>query len=200
MTEKPLAYLSGFGNEHATEAAPGALPQGRNSPQRPPHGLYAEQLSGTPFTAPRHSNRRTWMYRILPSAMHAPFHRTDNGLWRSAPFTETEVSPNRLRWDPLPLPSTPVDFIDGMATMGGNGDVATRDGVAIHIYRATKSMTDRVFADNDGELLIVPQQGRLRLWTELGIVEAAPGEIIGRKHADDAAADDDGIRRLRQVG
>jgi homogentisate 1,2-dioxygenase len=177
MTEKRLAYLSGFGNENATEAVPGALPQGCNSPQRPPHGLYAEQLSGTPFTAPRHANRRTWMYRILPSAMHAPFRRTDNGLWRSAPFTETEVSPNRLRWDPLPLPSEPVDFIDGMATMGGNGDVAAHHGVAIHIYRATRSMTDRVFADNDGELLIVPQQGRLRLCTELGIVEAAPGEI-----------------------
>ena len=174
---EPLAYLSGFGNEHATEAVAGALPQGRNSPQHPPHGLYAEQLSGTPFTAPRHANRRTWMYRILPSAMHAPFRRIDNGMWRSAPFTETEISPNRLRWDPLPMPSEPVDFIDGMATMGGNGDVAARDGVAIHIYRATKSMTDRVFGDNDGELLIVPQQGRLRLCTELGIVEAAPGEI-----------------------
>jgi homogentisate 1,2-dioxygenase len=177
MTEKRLAYLSGFGNENATEAVPGALPQGCNSPQRPPHGLYAEQLSGTPFTAPRHANRRTWMYRILPSAMHAPFRRTDNGLWRSAPFTETEVSPNRLRWDPLPLPSEPVDFIDGMATMGGNGHVASRMGVAIHIYCATKSMADRVFSNADGELLIVPQQGRLRLCTELGIVEAAPGEI-----------------------
>jgi len=180
MTDsKPLTYLSGFGNEHATEAAPGALPRGRNSPQRPPLGLYAEQLSGTPFTAPRHANRRSWLYRILPSAMHEPFRRIDNGLWRSAPFAESEASPNRLRWDPLPLPATPTDFIDGMATMGGNGDVATRSGsgVGIHIYRATKSMTDRVFSDADGELLIVPQQGRLLLRTELGIIETAPGEI-----------------------
>ena len=173
----PLAYLSGFGNEHATEAMPGALPLGRNSPQRPPLGLYAEQLSGTPFTAPRHTNRRSWLYRILPSAMHKPFRRIDNGLWRSAPFGECEASPNRLRWDPLPMPSAPTDFIDGIATMGGNGDVSGRLGVAIHIYRATKSMTDRIFSDADGELLIVPQQGRLLLRTELGVLEAAPGEI-----------------------
>ncbi|MGA8399944.1 MAG: homogentisate 1,2-dioxygenase [Stellaceae bacterium] len=177
MIDPPLAYLSGFGNEHATEAVAGALPKGQNSPQRPPLGLYAEQLSGTPFTAPRHANRRSWLYRILPSAMHAPFRRIDNGLWRSAPFAEAEPSPNRLRWDPLPLPTAPVDFIDGIATMGGNGDVASRTGIAIHIYRATRSMTDRVFSDADGELLIVPQQGRLLLRTELGVIDAAPGEI-----------------------
>ena len=177
MTEKPLPYLSGFGNEHATEAVPGALPQGQNSPQRPPLGLYAEQLSGTPFTAPRHANRRSWLYRILPSAMHKPFRRIGNGLWRSAPFGESETPPNRLRWNPLQIPSTPTDFIDGMTTMGGNGDVGARGGVAIHIYRATKSMADRVFSDADGELLLVPQQGRLLLRTELGTLEAVPGEI-----------------------
>jgi homogentisate 1,2-dioxygenase len=176
MTGKPVAYLSGFGNEHASEAVAGALPQGRNSPQRPPLGLYAEQLSGTPFTAPRHANRRIWLYRVLPSAVHAPFRRIDNGLWCSAPI-DVEPSPNRLRWDPLPMPSTSVDFIDGVATMAGNGDVGARSGVAIHIYRTTKSMTDRVFSDADGELLVVPQQGRLLLRTELGILEAAPGEI-----------------------
>jgi homogentisate 1,2-dioxygenase len=177
MTGKPLAYLSGFGNEHATEAVSGSLPEGRNSPQRPPHGLYAEQISGTPFTAPRHANRRTWLYRILPSAMHEPYRRIDNGLWRSAPFTETETPPNRLRWDPLPMPPAPVDFVDGMATMGGNGAAAARTGVAIHVYRATKSMANRVIGDADGELLIVPQQGRLLLCTELGVLETGPGEI-----------------------
>src|SRR5271163_1670244 len=176
QTQTPLAYLTGFGNEHATEAVPGALPQGRNSPQRP-LGLYAEQLSGTPFTAPRHLNRRSWLYRMLPSAMHPRFRRIDNGLWRSAPFIESEVPPNRLRWDPLPMPTTPTDFVDGIATMGGNGDATGRAGVAIHIYRTTKPMTDRVFSDADGELLLVPQQGRLLLCTELGIIEAAPGEI-----------------------
>ena len=177
MSEKPFAYLSGFGNEHASEAVTGTLPLGRNSPQKPAHGLYAEQLSGTPFTTPRHANRRSWLYRILPSARHEPYRLIDNGLWRSAPFAETEVSPNRLRWDPLPLPTGPVDFVDGMASIGGNGDVTARTGVAIHIYRATTSMADRVFSDADGELLIVPQQGRLVLRTELGVVEAAPGEI-----------------------
>jgi homogentisate 1,2-dioxygenase len=128
-----LAYLSGFGNEHATEAAVGALPEGRNSPQRPPLGLYTEQISGTSFTAPRHANRRSWLYRILPSAMHAPYRRIDNRLWRGAPFTEAETPPNRLRWDPLPMPSAPVDFVDGMATMAGNGAAGARAGVAIHI-------------------------------------------------------------------
>ncbi|HWB48461.1 MAG TPA: homogentisate 1,2-dioxygenase [Stellaceae bacterium] len=177
MDDKPLDYLSGFGNEHATEAVPGALPQGRNSPQRLAFGLYPEQLSGTSFTTPRQANRRSWLYRILPSAVHRPFRRIDNGLWRSAPFTEAEATPNRLRWDPLALPATPTDFVDGIATMGGNGDVATRSGIAIHLYCATKPMTDRVFGDCDGELLIVPQQGRLLLCTELGRLDAAPGEI-----------------------
>jgi len=177
MEKTQLAYLSGFGNEHATEAEPGALPSGRNSPQRPPLGLYAEQLSGTPFTAPRHANRRSWLYRILPSAMHQPYRRIDNGLWRSGPFGEVEPSPNRLRWDPLPAPEKPVDFVDGMVTMAGNGAVNARVGVAINAYGATKSMTDRVFSDADGELLIVPQQGVLRLCTELGVLEVAPGEI-----------------------
>jgi homogentisate 1,2-dioxygenase len=175
--EKPLAYLSGFGNEHATEAVAGALPQGRNSPQRPPLGLYAEQLSGTPFTAPRRSNRRSWLYRILPSAMQPAFRRLDNGLWRSAPCNEAEPPPNRLRWNPLPMPATPTDFIDGMATMATNGDVGGRAGIAVHIYRATASMADRVFSDADGELLIVPQQGRLLLQTEFGILDSGPGEI-----------------------
>ena len=178
QTQTPLAYLTGFGNEHATEAVPGALPQGQNSPQLPPLGLYAEQLSGTPFTAPRRSNRRSWLYRILPSAMQPGFRRIDNRLWRSAPCAESEApSPNRLRWNPLPMPTAPTDFIDGMATMGTNGDAGNRNGVAIHIYRATAPMLDRVFSDADGELLIVPQQGRLLLCTELGAIEAAPSEI-----------------------
>ncbi|MBI3514621.1 MAG: homogentisate 1,2-dioxygenase [Proteobacteria bacterium] len=172
-----LHYLSGFGNQHATEAVAGALPQGQNSPQRPPLGLYTEQISGTPFTAPRAENRRTWMYRIRPSAMHPPFKRLDDRLLRSAPFDEAVPPPNRLRWNPLPLPTTPTDFVDGLITMAGNGDTAAQSGIGIHVYAATRSMTDRVFVDADGELLVVPQQGRLRLVTELGVVEAAPGEI-----------------------
>src|SRR5271170_4185265 len=176
-TAAPLRYLSGFGNEHATEAVAGALPEGQNSPQTPPLGLYTEQISGTPFTAPRAANRRTWMYRIRPSAMHPPFRRLPDGLLRSAPFDEVDVPPNRLRWNPLSLPSAPTDFIDGLVTIAGNGDLAAQTGIAIHLYRANQPMTERVFVDADGELLIVPQQGRLLLRTELGVLEAAPGEI-----------------------
>ena len=177
MTEKALRYLSGFGNEHTTEALPGTLPEGQNAPQRPPRGLYTEQISGTPFTAPRGHNRRSWLYRIRPSAMHPAFRRIDNCLIRSAPFDEAVPPPDRLRWDPLPFPDEPTDFIEGMVTLGGNGDAGGRSGVAIHIYRATRSMERRVFYDADGELLIVPQTGRLLLATELGAMEAGPGEI-----------------------
>jgi homogentisate 1,2-dioxygenase len=172
-----LRYRSGFGNENATEAVPGALPTGRNSPQRPPLGLYAEQLSGTAFTAPRGINRRTWVYRLRPSAMHAPFRRVDNGLLRTAPFREAEPSPNRMRWDPLPMAEKPTDFVDGLVTMGGSGDAGTQVGIGIHHYRANRSMEDRVFVNADGEMLLVPQTGRLLLCTELGLVGLSPGEV-----------------------
>lgn len=172
-----LQYLSGFGNEHATEAVSGTLPQGQNAPQRPPRGLYAEQISGTAFTVPRADNRRSWLYRIRPSAMHGKFRRIDDGLLRTGPFAEAEPTPNRLRWDPLPLPEKPCDFVEGLVTMGGNGDAGARFGVGIHLYGATRSMKSRVLYDADGELLIVPQEGRLLLSTELGRMEAAPGEI-----------------------
>ncbi|MHB1021525.1 MAG: homogentisate 1,2-dioxygenase [Acidobacteriaceae bacterium] len=171
------SYLSGFGNECATEAIAGALPVGQNAPQQPPLGLYTEQLSGSPFTAPRASNRRTWTYRIRPSVTHKPFQRIANGMLRSTPFTEVETTPNQLRWDPLPFPTRPTDFIDGLTTLAGNGDVATHSGVAIHIYTANQSMTDRFFYSSDGELLLVPQFGRLNVHTELGILDLAPGEI-----------------------
>jgi len=172
-----LNYQSGFGNEHATEAVPGALPLHQNSPQQAPLGLFAEQISGTPFTAPRVVNRRTWFYRIRPSAMQLAFRRIDNRLWRATPFHEAEPTPNRLRWNPLPLPSVPTDFIDGMVTMGGGGDLSACSGHAIHIYCANRSMSDRYFYNADGEMLIVPQQGRLSLFTEMGKLEVAPGEI-----------------------
>jgi homogentisate 1,2-dioxygenase len=176
----PLAdprYQSGFGNEFATEALPGALPKGQNSPQRAPLGLYTEQLSGTAFTAPRALNRRTWTYRIRPSVTHKPFEETGNRLVRGGPFDEVVTPPNQMRWDPMPLPAEPTDFVDGLITMGGNGDPASQTGAAIHIYAANQSMTSRFFYTADGEMLIVPQQGRLVAKTELGIVEVAPGEI-----------------------
>jgi homogentisate 1,2-dioxygenase len=173
-----LAYLSGFGNEHASEAVPGALPVGRNSPQRAPLGLYAEQISGTAFTQPRAVNRRSWVYRITPSAAHPRFSRIDDGLLRSAPFTDTEPSPNRLRWDPIPFPDGPTDFVDGLYTVGGNGDTLSQAGMGIHWYRANTSMVDRFFVDADGELLVVPQEGGLVLHTEFGRLGVVPGEIV----------------------
>ncbi len=170
-----LPTFSGFGNEFATEAVPGTLPLGQNAPQRVAHGLYAEQLSGTAFTAPRAENRRSWLYRIRPSAEHKPYLPLDHALLCRA---EAPAPPNRLRWDPLPIPDDPADFIDGLATIATNGDPATQSGISIHLYRANRPMTDRVFFDADGELLIVPQEGRLDCFTELGRLAAAPGEIL----------------------
>jgi homogentisate 1,2-dioxygenase len=166
-------YLSGFGNHNATEAIAGALPVGRNSPQKVPFGLYAEQLSGTSFTSPRGENRRTWVYRMRPSASHPPFHPTSAGSIES---TFEAATPNRLRWSPLAMPSAPTTWLEGLVTLGGNGSPAHGAGAAIHIYAANASMVDACFFDSDGELLIVPQHGRLRIPTELGVLDVAPGE------------------------
>ena len=168
-------YVPGFGNHVATEAAPGALPVGRNSPQKPPYGLYAEQLSGTAFTAPRHENRRSWLYRLRPTASHPPFQPyTGAPLLRSGPFDEVPPTPNRLRWDPLTWPEAPTDFVDGLVSYGGSGDVATGEGIGVHLYAASADMKDRVFANGDGEMLIVPQEGRLLVETELGVLDLPP--------------------------
>ena len=170
-------YQSGFGNEFASEALAGALPVGRNSPQRCPYGLYAEQLSGTAFTAPRADNRRSWLYRIRPSAMHAPFEPIDAGRIVGA-FDELPTSPNQLRWNPLPAPTVPTDFVEGLVTMAGHGDPHAQSGSAVHLYAANRSMDRRVFYDADAELLVVPQQGRHRFVTELGVIDAEPQEIV----------------------
>ncbi|MGH8735507.1 MAG: homogentisate 1,2-dioxygenase, partial [Burkholderiales bacterium] len=172
-----LSYQSGFGNLFATEAVKGALPVGRNSPQRAPKGLYAEVLSGSAFTAPRAENLSTWLYKLRPSAMHGPYRRIKDGLLRSGPFDEVETAPNRLRWNPLPLPSKPADFTEGLATLAGSGSPAGQTGVAVHVYRANRSMKQRYFWNADGELMFVPQQGSIQLFTELGRVDAKPGEI-----------------------
>jgi homogentisate 1,2-dioxygenase len=171
-------YNSGFGSEFASEALPGALPVGQNSPQKCPYGLYAEQMSGTPFTAPRTSNRRAWLYRIRPSVMHKPYRQIDRGLVRGTPFDEITTSPNQLRWSPFQIPKEQKDFVDSLFTLAGNGDATMHTGVAIHIYSCNRSMTDRFFYSADGELLIVPQMGRVVFHTELGRIEAAPGEIV----------------------
>lgn len=169
-------YQSGFGNEFASEAVPGTLPEGRNSPQRVAHGLYAEQISGTAFTAPRHANRRSWLYRIRPAAMHGEFRLLEQSRLHSD-FDTGPVTPDQLRWNPLPIPGAPTDFIDGLVTMAGNGSPASQSGIGVHMYAANRDMQGRWFYDADGELLIVPQQGRLHIETELGVLDVEPQEI-----------------------
>ena len=172
-----LPYLTGFGSHFATEAVAGALPIGRNSPQRPAFGLYAEQLSGSAFTAPRHDNRRSWLYRMRPSADHRPFERYAGAKLFAPGTSDAPLAPNRLRWDPPADLPADADFIDGMVTMLANRDPADLEGVAIHLYRTDKSMERRAFVDADGELLIIPQSGRIELVTELGRLEVAPGWV-----------------------
>jgi homogentisate 1,2-dioxygenase len=179
MADDARTYLSGFGNEHQSEALPGTLPVGQFSPQRVAHGLYTEQLSTTAFTAPRAANRRSWLYRIRPSVMRGDFEPAPNVArrMRSAPIIEVVAPPNQLRWDPLPPPTEPTDFIDGLITYGANGDVRAQTGMGVHLYAANRSMSGRYFACADGELLIVPQSGALTLRTECGELAVAPGEI-----------------------
>ncbi len=178
-TTAPRAYMTGFGNGFETEALPGALPLGRNSPQRCAYGLYAEQLSGSPFTAPRTSNERSWLYRIQPSVRHmGQYRRTDARLWRTAPCRETTDLPlGPLRWSPVPLPSRAQTLIEGMCTITASGDADARTGMAAHVYLATASMDDAYFLNADAEMLFVPQSGTLRLRTEFGVIDAAPGHI-----------------------
>jgi homogentisate 1,2-dioxygenase len=175
-----LQYLSGFGNEFVTEAIANALPRGRNSPQRAAHGLYAEQFSGSAFTAPRSRNLRSWLYRIRPAAVHGAFSEyTSNPNWISA-FAPGTTSPNQMRWNPLEVPTAQVarmDFIDGMKTMMGNGSPESRSGSAVLIYTANASMENRYFYNADAELLIVPQQGTLRIRTELGVLDVPPNSV-----------------------
>jgi homogentisate 1,2-dioxygenase len=171
-----LRYLTGFGNEFATEALAGALPEFRNSPQSCPHGLYAEQLSGTAFTVPRHAIRRSWLYRIRPAVMHGVYRRIPGRNLVGA-FDPSLASPNQLRWSPLPIPAEPLDFVDGLVTAGGTPSSPAQAGCAIHWYAANRSMQGRFFSNSDGELLIVPQAGRLRIATELGVLELMPLEI-----------------------
>ncbi|MEM8587959.1 MAG: homogentisate 1,2-dioxygenase, partial [Pseudomonadota bacterium] len=172
-------YMPGFGNNHETEALPDALPRGMNSPQRVSYGLYAEQLTGTAFTAPSHQNERTWCYRIRPSVKHSGrYVKIDLPYWQSAPTVDPDVmSLGQYRWDPVPMTSEPLTWLTGMRTMTTAGDVNTQVGMAAHIYLVTESMRDDYFYSADSELLIVPQAGQLRFATELGIVDLKPQEI-----------------------
>jgi homogentisate 1,2-dioxygenase len=174
---KPLHYQRGFGNHFATEAQAGALPQGQNSPQEVAFGLYAEQLSGSAFTAPRKQNFRSWLYRIRPSVLHHTFFPYPADNWISSTEQLAPANPTQMRWDPLPYPDKQVDFIDGMITYACHGDLRQHTGAGAMLYAINHSMTNRFFYNTDGELLIVPQEGSLHLRTELGLLDIAPGEI-----------------------
>lgn len=178
-------YLTGFGCEFSSEHEdyPGALPVGQNSPQKCPYGLYAEQLSGTAFTAPRSQNKRTWFYRIKPSVTHNPFlpltnERSTTGLVHD--WDELPPNPNQLRWKPFDVPtrqSAEVDFVGGLHTVCGAGDPRMRQGVAIHVYLCNVSMKNNAFYNADGDFLIVPQLGPLQITTEFGKMRVEPNEI-----------------------
>src|SRR4249919_200208 len=172
-----LYYMTGFGGHFESEAVPGALPRGRNSPQRPAFGLYAEQLSGSSFTMTRAENRRSWLYRLRPTADHRPFTAYDGAKLLGAPAAGAALAPNRLRWDPPKDLPAGTDFVDGLVTMLHARTSEDLEGVAVHLYCASKSMERRVFVDADGELLFLPQQGAIEIHTELGRLDVAPGSI-----------------------
>ncbi len=177
MSTSSLRYQSGFGNEFASEAVPGALPQGRNSPQRAPHELYTELISGTAFTAPRADNLRTWLYRCQPSVMAGAYRAYAQPLWTTGAAGGKVVPPNPQRWQPFEIPDTPLDFVDGMRTLVANGDADSQTGLAAHVYVASRTMSRRVLVNADGEMLLIPQQGRIVVTTELGILDVKPGEV-----------------------
>jgi homogentisate 1,2-dioxygenase len=170
-------YLSGFGNEFASEAIAGALPVGRNSPQRAPHDLYTELVSGTAFTAPRAENRRTWLYRRQPSVMSGAYQPYEQPLWTTGAAGGKAVPPDPLRWSPFEIPLGALDFVDGIRTLVANGNADSQIGMAAHIYVANRSMSQRVLVNADGEMLLVPQQGRIVVTTELGLLDVKPGEV-----------------------
>ncbi len=174
MTE--LSYLAGFGNQFQSEAVPGALPVGRNSPQRAPFGLYTELLSGSAFTAPRAENRRTWLYRRQPSVLAGACEALAHAFWKTGAADGVVVAPEPLRWQPIEVPAEALDFIDGMRTIVVNGDADAQTGVAVHLVLANRSM-QRALVNTDAEMLLLPQQGALSLTTELGLLHVVPGEV-----------------------
>lgn len=174
--KQKFQYQVGFGNHFASEAIPGSLPLGQNSPQKCAHGLYAEQLSGTAFTVPRVSQQRSWLYRIRPSVCHKPFKKISNGLLDND-FGKMEPNPNQIRWKPFEIPNKSQDFVDGLMTICGAGDTSLKTGLSIYNYLANQSMKDRCMFNSDGDFLFVPQQGKMEIQTEMGWLEISPGEI-----------------------
>jgi len=174
-----LAYMPGFGNDFETESLSGALPQGQNSPQKCNYGLYAEQLSGSPFTAPRGTNERSWLYRIRPSVRHTGrFKKIDYPFWKTAPhIADHSLALGQLRWSPLPAPREKLNFLQGIRTMTTAGDALTQAGMAAHVYTFNADMVDDYFFNADGEMLIVPETGSIQVFTELGRMDLEPSEI-----------------------
>ena len=170
-------YMSGFGNSFETEALPDALPIGRNSPQKCNYGLYAEQLSGSPFTAPQATNQRSWLYRIRPAVKHSGrYRKVDKRHLRTAPCREESDMPiGQMRWSPVPMPDEKISFVEGLCTVTTAGDADTQVGMAAHLLFVTRDMRDEYFFNADGELLIVAQENRLRFCTEFGVIEIEPG-------------------------
>lgn len=179
MSNQSAGYMTGFGNDFETESLPGALPQGQNSPQKCNYGLYAEQLSGSPFTAPRGTNERSWLYRIRPGVRHSGrFSAVDIPGWKTAPHIVPHGLPlGQLRWSPTPMPSKSISFIDSIATMTTAGDAFGQSGMAAHVYVFNANAEDDYFFNADGEMLVVPEQGAIRVFTELGVMDLEPAEI-----------------------
>ena len=174
-----LQYQSGFANQFESEAIAGALPQQRNSPQRVAHGLYAEVISGSAFTAPRAENRRTWMYRRQPSVVAGAYEPLPHTHWKTGAAQGLNVPPDPMRWAAIGVPDAavqPLDFIDGLRSIVVNGDLDAQTGMGAHLVMANRSM-QRAFVNGDGEMLLVPQLGALTITTELGVLHVRPGEI-----------------------
>lgn len=170
--------LGSFGRRR-TEAVAGALPVGQNSPQNPAYGLYTEKLSGTSFTAPRHDNKQSWLYRILPAAAHSDFEELDKSTYRthlSSEESRLRQIPNQIRWDPFDFDDT-VDWVRGLNLVAGAGDPALKRGLAIYVFAAGKDMGKEAFYSADGDFLIVPQHGVLDIQTELGRLLVRANEI-----------------------
>ena len=177
MQRDDFEYLSGFGNALSSEAREGVLPPRQNTPRKVPFGLYAEQINGTGFTLERAHNQRVWLYRLRPQIVVSGWEKLPASQFVGR-FDEGSVSPELLRFAPQAWPETDVDFIGGLVTFAGAGDPCAKTGFAIHQYAASVDMVRRAAANLDGDLLVVPQEGALRVQTELGWLLVSPGEIL----------------------
>lgn len=160
--------LSGFGNHHETEAIIGALPKEQNSPAPLIKGLFPEQISGSAFTRARHQNLKTWVYRITPSVVYEAFQPYNH----PAEFaTLVPTSPNPLRWSPINNANPACDWVDALYP------IASTVQSVVYAYHCEHSMSSRVFSNADGEMLIIPVETELDIFTEFGHLMVKPGHI-----------------------